>query len=207
VECEWLFCDYHFAQVGEYDMGESGFTRLPSSLLELGPSQSLFEHVANAIRQQVEHPLFTIDVARVGAVPPEAQTVYWLWLFKCEARCNGIEVFILEPLGIYAREMHQALRTVGASELVRRVEAAIALARQGPAEFKTLADQSWFNQFTQSLGFPTLQSVDAGVYPIIRALNGLVEEFIRSHSEALFEWPHGEKDEEGRAQKARDANE
>ena len=174
-------------------MNAPRFKKLSISLLELGPRRSLFEHVANAIRTQLERPPFTINLERVVASPPEAQTIYWLWLFKCEARCNGIEVFVLEPLGVYAPQIHQALITVGATELVRRIEAAVALAREGPAEFTTLPDRSWFDQFTESPEFPTLQSVDVGVYPIIRSLADAVEAFIRTHQEALFENANGNR--------------
>jgi hypothetical protein len=113
------------------------FRKLPRSLLQPEKQDRLFELGAKFIRAQVEDPMWYPNAERAAAIPQEAQTVYWLWLFVCEASLNGIEVFILEPLGEHSREVHAALTAVGAKELVRRLEAAIPLAREGPAEFLT----------------------------------------------------------------------
>jgi hypothetical protein len=115
-----------------------------------------------------------------------AQVVYWLWRFQCEAGLNGLEVFTLNNLGIYSPQVHGALQIVGAKELVRRMEAAIPHARRSDAEFCLLKDQSWFEQFEPIPDFPTLQSVDVGVYPIIDSLAKLVVEFIRRNKRILI---------------------
>jgi hypothetical protein len=163
------------------------FQKIPRSILTTDHPHRLFELVATSIRGQVEDPLYEVNPARVAAVPPAARTVYWIWLFQCEASLNGIEAFTLQALGTYAPQIHAALTAVGAKELVRRLEAAIPHARECDAEFTTLPDQSWFNRFVPVAAFPTLQSVDKGVYPIIDSLDGLVVAFFRSNEDALFE--------------------
>ena len=180
-------------------MSQFQFRKLPRSLLQPEKQDRLFELGAKFIRAQVEDPMWYPNAERAAAIPQEAQTVYWLWLFVCEASLNGIEVFILEPLGEHSREVHAALTAVGAKELVRRLEAAIPLAREGPAEFLTLPDQSWFNQFARVAEFPTLQSIDNagprrdagpgrfGVYALFDPLRDAADAFIRANEHVLFE--------------------
>jgi hypothetical protein len=170
------------------------FQKLPNQLLSKEDKHRLFELVATNIREQVEQPLYQRNLDRLAAVPREAQAIYWLWLFQCEASLNGIEDFILQSLGKYSPQIHEALTMVGALELGRRLEAAVPLAREWAAEFTTLSDQSWFNQFAPMPEFPTLQSVDRptpqsgekDVYTIIESLDELVGAFIRSHEQVLF---------------------
>jgi hypothetical protein len=88
---------------------------------------------------------------------------------------------------IHAPEIHSALNLVGALELVRRLEAAVPLARHGYAEFRKLNDQSWFNQFDQAPQYPTLQSIDEGTFPIMRSLSDRVVIFIRTNEDILFQ--------------------
>jgi hypothetical protein len=98
-----------------------------------------------------------------------------------------LEVFVLEPLGTFLPQIYVALKAVGAVELVHRLEAAIPLALEGTAEFKRTPDQSWFKQFARVAEFPTLQSVDEGVFPIICSVGDLAAAFIRSNEGVLFE--------------------
>jgi len=118
--------------------------------------------------RSVESPPFVTDLARVAALPNEARTLYFLWMFYCEAGAGGIEVFLLEPQGVFTPQIHEALRSVGASELVERLEAGIphALA-SGCAEFSASSDVSWFRQFHANPKYPTLQSTDAGVPDLV----------------------------------------
>jgi hypothetical protein len=170
-------------------MSEFRFQKLPRSILGAGNEDRLVELTAESIRAKVEVPLYRVNADRVAGLPPEAQTVYWLWLFICEASCGLMDVFILEPLGKFAPQIHAALTAVGAKELLRLMEAAIPLAREsGVAEFTTLTDQSWFNQFAPNPEFPTLQSTNAKVYGLIKSLRWcLASDFIRSNARALFE--------------------
>ncbi len=127
-----------------------------------------FQEIAQHICLQAESPPCVTDLACVAALPAEARTIYFLWMFNCEAGGGGLEVFLLEPQGIFTSQVHEALRVVGASELVERLEAGIphALA-SGCAEFSASTDLTWFRQFSASPKYPTLQSVDAGIADLV----------------------------------------
>ena len=168
-------------------MPASRFEKLPRSLLDSKKGQRLLDVITQALDEQVETPPGVLKLDRLASMPPEVQTVYWLWRFQCEAGCGGIEVFILDWLGLHTREVHAALGAVGARELVRRLEAAIPLARSSAAEFTRMQDQTWFDQFPRVREFPTLQSVDQGVFPIIGSLTDAIEHFVRANSRVFFE--------------------
>jgi hypothetical protein len=144
-----------------------------------------FQELAQHICLQAESPPFVTDLTRVAALPSEARTIYFLWMFECEAGGSGIEVFLLEPHGVFTPQVHEALRLVGASELVERLEAGIphALA-SGSAEFSASSDLAWFRQFHASPKFPTLQSVDAGI-------SNLVGDSLRDKANAFIEAQKG----------------
>ena len=110
-------------------MTDCGFTRLPGTLLEIQRDQRLFEAVWDKLAAQVEDQRFVANGERLAAIPIEAQTIYWLWLFQAEAGHGGLEVFVLDWLGIHSPQVHAALKSVGAQELALRLEAAIAIAR------------------------------------------------------------------------------
>ena len=165
------------------------FKKLPQSILREKHLQRIFQFAYEHIAPQVEDKSGKINRTRFNKIPDKAKTIYWLWRFECEAGVCGMEVFVLEPLGIYAPEMHAALVMVGAIELARRLEAAIALAREGPAEFKRLEDQSWFNQFRPLPEFPTLQSLDRSTYAFTDQITELAAKYIKKHKTILFEKP------------------
>lgn len=162
------------------------FQKLPRSVLREKEGHRLFELVATHIREQAERPDFTVNLDRLRLAPAEAQTVYWLWLFQCEAGGGGIEVFVLNWLGIYSPQVCAALEKVGASELVHRLKAAIPHARASCADFNQLKDRSWFDDLEPAPEFPTLQSVDKGVFPVIGRLSDAAATFIASKADALF---------------------
>lgn len=167
-------------------MSQEEFKKLPGSLLQTGRAQRLFEAVWKGIAAQVEDRPFVLNSDRLAKIPVEAQTIYWLWRFQSEAGAGGFEVFVLDSLGINAPQIHAALKMIGATDLAQRLESSVALARNGPAEFKKLPDQTWFNQFTAATDYPTLQSIDNGVFPAIRSLTDTVAKFIRSKANILF---------------------
>jgi hypothetical protein len=108
-------------------------------------------------------------------------------MFYAEVGGNGIEDFLLQQLGVFAPQAHEALRLVGASELVERLEAGIphALA-DGSAEFSTGSDLSWFKQFHANPKYPTLQSVDADIYDLVSDdLRDKANAFIEAQREVL----------------------
>ena len=171
-------------------MTDCGFTRLPRTLLEIQRDQPLFEAVRDRVAAQVEDQSFVANSERLAAIPIEAQTIYWLWRFQAEAGWGGLEVFVLEPLGIHSPQVHAALKSVGAQELALRLEAAIAIARtqhSNCAEFTRLEDRTWFGQFPPNPEYPTLQSVDRGIHPLIDALTDAVVDYIKANSCVLFE--------------------
>ncbi len=172
-------------------MASLTFKKLPRVLLDSARGQRVFESVSKKIAAQVENSTSTVNIQLVSALPPAAQTIYWLWRFQCEVGVCGMDIFVLDPLGVYAPQIHHALQTVQASELLRRLEVAIYHARQGPAEFKKLSDQSWFAQFNASAEFPSLESVNEGIFSLAHTLTDFAVQYIRTHGSDLFERPEG----------------
>jgi hypothetical protein len=163
------------------------FKKLPQSILSEN-DQTIFERAHEHIAAQVGEKSGEINRSRFNKIPDKAKAIYWLWRFQCEAGVCGIDVFVLEPLGIYAPETHAALVMVGAVELARRLEAAIALARKGSAEFKRLQDQSWFNQFKPLPEFPTWESLLRSTFALTKSsLTDLTIRFTKKHKIVLFE--------------------
>ena len=164
------------------------FRKLPHSMLENERPQNIFALTAEHVGEQVEDRRCEPVQSRIDAIPMEFQAVYWLWRFYREAALNGFEVLTLDSEGIYLPQIHASLEIVGASELVRRLEAAVPHAhRARSAEFNTLKDKSWFDQFVPNPAFPTLQSVDEGVYPIIKGLTNQVFAFVKNNAEVFFD--------------------
>ena len=129
-----------------------------------------FQELVEHIRPQAESQPYVTDLARAAELPEQARALYFLWIFQAEVGGNGIECFLLEPSGHFAPQAHEALRLVGASELVARLEAGIPHALgSGCAEFSVGSDLAWFRQFQPSPKFPTLQSVDADIYDLVGA--------------------------------------
>jgi hypothetical protein len=163
------------------------FAKLPRSVLRENDGHRLFELVATHIREQVERPAFTVNLKRLQSASAEAQTIYWLWLFQCEAGGGGIDAFVLNSLGSYTPQICDALDAVGADELVRRLKAAIPLARGRGAAFEQLSDQSWFDDLKPVAEVPTLSSLNEGVYPIVARLTDAAAAFIASNADAIFD--------------------
>jgi hypothetical protein len=147
----------------------------------------LFEYVATHIREQVEIPAYVVNLDRVARLPTSAKTVYWLWRFQCEAGICGMDKFVLDHLGIYSPQIHAALKAVGATELVQLLEEAIPLARNGPAEFKRLPDQSWFKQFPLTGRFAELHLINKPTFALENELSNIVAGFIDLNKAELFE--------------------
>ncbi|HEX4124576.1 MAG TPA: DUF4375 domain-containing protein [Tepidisphaeraceae bacterium] len=169
-------------------MSDFAFKKLPRSLLsEGGKRQRLFELIWRAIADQVEDPPFITDPDRLQKIPVEARTIYLLWYFQCEAAGGGIESFVLGSPAASIRETHTALQLVGAAKLVRYLEAAIAIARLGPAEFKKSPDQTWLRQFSSIDDHPTLQSISKSGYAVMDSLTDAVLAFARANEQILFE--------------------
>lgn len=162
------------------------FQKLPRSMLQELKEHRLFEQVAARIRAQVEGVPFVLEPERLRCVPPAAQNVYWLWRFQCEAGVCGMDVFLLNHVGKHAREIHRALREVGASELVHLLEAGIPLARQSSPEFKREGDQAWFDQFLATGEFAELHETNRPAFALMDALSGRVAGYIRANGDALF---------------------
>ena len=112
-----------------------------------------FQELVEHIRPQAESQPYVTDLARAAELPEQARALYFLWIFQAEVGGNGIECFLLEPSGHFAPQAHEALRLVGASELVARLEAGIPHALgSGCAEFSVGSDLAWFRQFQPSIG-------------------------------------------------------
>ena len=126
-----------------------------------------FLELVEHIRPQAESQPYVADLTRIAGLPREVRALYFLRLFYAEVGGNGIECFLLEPQGHFTPQAHEALRLLGASELVERLEAGIphALA-SGSAEFSAGPDLTWFRQFQPTPKFPTLQSVGADIYDL-----------------------------------------
>ena len=142
-----------------------------------------FQELAQHICLQAESPPFVTDLALVAKLPPEVRAIYFLWEFSGEVGGNGIEVYLLQQKIYHAPYVHEALKLVGAVELLERLEAGIPQAlATGSTELREGTDISWFSQFRPNPKFPTLQSVDEGIYDL--ASDGIRDKcnnFIESH--------------------------
>ncbi|HYO62687.1 MAG TPA: hypothetical protein VER08_03420 [Pyrinomonadaceae bacterium] len=125
-----------------------------------------FQELAEHVRQQAESRPYVTDMERIATLPREARALYFLWMFYAEVGGNGIEHFLLEPQGLFTPQAHEALRMVGASELVERLEAGIPHALASDAEFSAGSDVAWFRQFRANPKYPTLQSVDDDIHDL-----------------------------------------
>jgi hypothetical protein len=169
-------------------MPQHVFQKAPLSLLNNPRPHRIVSLVAKHIADQAEDPQLGMNPDRIATMPQEAQVVYWLWVFQCEAGVCGIDVFILNSLGMYAPQIHAALRAVGAKDLVRLLEASVAIARNlETAEFTRLADQSWFDQFPPTSQFSSLDSMNPEAFRLIKALPDLVVSYVRAHRDVLFD--------------------
>jgi hypothetical protein len=171
----------------ETELSDAHFQKLQRSLLQAKHNQRLVGDVAELIAQQVEIKPDGLDPDRLRQIPGEAQTVYWLWRFECEAGISGMDQFVLDWLGIYSAEIHSALKEVRANELVRLLEVAISLARDGPAEFRRLADQSWFNKFARKPEYPTLDTLNKPTFALMNGLTDLAANYIKSNERVFFQ--------------------
>ena len=139
--------------------------------------------MAEHIRPQMESSPSGTDVNKVATMPVEVRAIYFLWMFYCEAGYSGMEVFLLEPHGLFTPQILDVLRLIGAFELVERLEAGIphALA-SGVAEFSAASDLTWFEQFHVNPKYPTLQSVDVGSSELMGdAIRDKCNDFIKLH--------------------------
>ncbi len=161
------------------------FQKLPRNLLVPMRPHRLFNLVADELVRQFEGPT-GVEADFIECAPFPAQVVYWLWRFSCEAGIGGIDVFLLNHLGIYAPQIYESLEVVGATGLMRRIEAAVPHALRSHPDFGRLKDKSWYDQFSPVPEFPSLESVNSGVYAMINAISKPVEEFIRSNAGELF---------------------
>jgi hypothetical protein len=168
-------------------MMETPFQKLPKSLLETRKNHGLFEAVARGIRLQVEDPPYAVNMLQLAQIPYPAQAVYWLWRFQCEAGVCGIDVFVLNRLGVYSPQVHSALKAVDAIALALLLEKAVALARDESAEFRQLPDQSWFEQFSRTTDFSDLHLLNKPVFSLMDALSDLVAAYIRANEADIFE--------------------
>jgi hypothetical protein len=167
-------------------MRSKHFRKLPRSILALQSQQGQFHAAAEAIAAQVENRRCEVVAARIERVPVEAQVIYWLWRFACEAGVCGLDAFLLDSLGVYSPRIHGALEIVGAHDLMKLLEEAVAHARRGSAEFVTLRDRSWFEQFTPVPQYPTLESVNGPTFNRIRELTGRVATYMKENRSVLF---------------------
>jgi hypothetical protein len=108
-------------------------------------------------------------------------------MFFCEAGGNGIEVFILQQQGLFTPQVHEALKLVGATELIKRLEAAVPHAIDSEADFIFGPDMAWFREFPRNPDYPTLQSVDKGIWKLIEHdLVARCNKFIAQHEDVFL---------------------
>lgn len=124
-----------------------------------------FQEMVEHIRPQAESEPYVTDLVRTSELPPPARALYFLWMFYAEVGGNGIEYFLLEQQGHFTPQVHEALRLVGAPEVLERLEAGIPHAVASDcAEFSTGPDLDWFRRFQPNAKYPTFQSVDEDIY-------------------------------------------
>jgi len=163
------------------------YEKLSRAKLEATAPYYWFERVAKHIAPQAESKPYVTDLNLVADLPAEVRAIYFLWMFVCEAGGNGIECFLLQQQGLFTPQVHEALRLVGATELVVRLEAAIPHAIKEESEFTFGPDMSWFRQFPNNSDYPTLQSVDKGVWKLINDdLVARCNELINQHKDVFL---------------------
>ena len=166
-------------------MSHNKFKRLPKSLLRSKRPRQVYEQIAQQVIDLGEDRSSNPDLEILASLPVPAQTVYWVWKFSSEAGICGMDVFVLQHLGIYSPQIHAALKEVGAHELARLLEAAIPLARH--AEFKQLRDQSWFKQFRPTNKFSKIAQLNEPTFALERGLDALVMAYIHAHEDVLLD--------------------
>lgn len=139
------------------------------------------------IRPQVEKVPFSPDLEKMKLVPIEVETFYWIQRFLAEAEGNGIETFILNDRIGSTRQTLESLRRLGATELARRLEAAIPLALDSRAEFTRNGVPAWFRQFSHKPDFPDLRSVDFRIVPLCKELRKRLIDYIAEHQSVFFD--------------------
>ena len=140
------------------------FQRMSLSIFKRIPEAAQFGDVAVHIQDQVEDPPFKPDLAFLGGLPQQAQVVYWLWRFICEADGLGIETFLMKREGVYAKQVANALKAVGADELRARLLAGVPLAiATFNADFLFVRDRAWFYTIPRNKKFKRLSAIDQGL--------------------------------------------
>jgi hypothetical protein len=164
----------------------------PKEKFECIDRELWFQELNEHIRPQAESEPYVTDTTRACALPVEVQTIYFLRIFLQEAGGNGIQDFLLQQQGVFSKQVHEALGRVGATELVRRLEAGIPHALAADAEFTGDGDMAWFKRFPPVPEFPSLESVDEDseefdMYEMINHdLSSKVTEYIVTNKELLI---------------------
>lgn len=142
-----------------------------------------FQEIAQHISSQAESPRFVTNLELVDQLPAQARAIYFLWIFSGEVGGNGLECYLLQQQGHYAPYAHEALKTIGAFELVERLEAAIPHAiATGCVEFSAGNNMSWFRQFPINPKYPSLQATDVGIYELANdGIKHKCNDFIAAH--------------------------
>jgi hypothetical protein len=165
-----------------------GYKKMPLSLFRTFKERHQFPEVAEYVREQAVDSQRAPKLESVARMPPAVQTIFWLWRFICHSEGNGMEVFLLQNQGFYTPQVAEALKVVGADELLRRLLAGVPHAINSPAEFTRAPDATWFQSIPGNPDFPTLQSIDRGAYPALyKDLRERGRKFIIEHADVFFE--------------------
>lgn len=145
-------------------------------------SERLLEVVAQHIRGIVESPPFILNLSKLRSIPPEAQVVYWIWIFLCEAGGSGLEGFLLNQNTSAIRGVYESLLRIGASGIAELMRSGIPLAIEIDAPIADDASESWVKSAKRDDRFKTLRSLDVDDrIHRYRRIHEMAEKFIREH--------------------------
>lgn len=161
------------------------YVHIPTSAFESENDHDLFqacyEHISSLLGEQW---FPTSNATSLDGIAEEALTVWRLWWFAAEVAGNGMSAWVLN-CPPHAREIidsHAALARVGATELVRLLEASIPLAANNEAEFTREPERDWFAQFPMDAALVDMESIDSKSFDLAGGkLSSLVAEYMRKN--------------------------
>jgi hypothetical protein len=143
--------------------------------------QLMFEHMAELIGPAV----YEKSPNSTRKFPTEAETLLNLWWLSCEVNGNGFESYLLQRSAVELRAGYEALKVVGAHELVGFFEAGIELAGTS-ADFASDQEADWLWSIGRPSKYKELQELDVAAAPFIsERLSSLAANYIRANRHVL----------------------
>jgi hypothetical protein len=100
------------------------------------------------------------DNAMRASVPEPVRVIWSIHWLDAMVGGNGFEVYLSQASGAVMRDMHHALRAIGAVRMLERMTRGIALAARQGAEFMHERGRKWVDAFDDPA--PSWQEIDRG---------------------------------------------